>query len=409
MEMNDDLYKEKGKCCGCAACVNICPRNCISMKVDSEGFEYPQVDKTNCINCNLCEKTCPMLHSGMNKSVQLAYAAISKREEIRLKSSSGGLFYVLAEYVISQGGVVFGASLVENSKRVNHIAIECIEDLRKLQKSKYVQSEIGTTYMEAKRILDTGRLVLFSGTPCQIKGLSFYLNKNYDNLISVDIICHGVPSPGLWEKYISSMEKSGHINVSKVIFRYKISDWKELGVHKIDSETCFTCKLKHTDPFIQMFLKNYSLRPSCYACNVKKNKVSDITLGDFWGVEKICPEINDGKGVSLVLVRSSRGKELINEVHNRLLLKQVSYEAAIKYNSAEYSSVKIPTKRADFFRDMNILEFKKLSMKYFPLSFKDKVLNVCSNSKLYRYFKPKKEEVSNYDWCIVIEQRKRGK
>lgn len=398
--------KEKDKCCGCAACANICPRNCISMKRDLEGFEYPEVDKTSCINCNLCEKTCPMLYAKEGKSVQLAYAAINKNEKIRMNSSSGGLFYAIAKYIISLGGVVFGAALEERGKRVTHIVVEDIEDLPKLQKSKYVQSEIGTTYIEAKRILDSGKLVLFSGTPCQIKALHLYLNKDYNNLISLDIICHGVPSSQLWEKYIESIEMSSNMKVSKVIFRYKLINWEQLGRHKIDTRTRVTCKLKHMDPFVQMFLKNYSLRPSCYACNAKENKCADITLGDFWGIEKICPEINDGKGVSLVLIRSNKGQELIDKISNGILLKQVSYETALKYNAAEYASAKMPENRTEFFHDMNVLTFKKLARKYLPLSLKEKVLNTCSYSKVYRYFRPIRGEISNYDWCIVIEQKK---
>lgn len=397
--------KKKNECCGCSACVNVCPRNCISMKRDSEGFEYPEIDKVSCINCNLCEKVCPMLQTKMSKRVQLAYAAINTNEEVRMKSSSGGLFYSIAKYIISLGGVVFGAALEENSKRVSHIAVEHIEDLHKLQKSKYVQSKIGTTYAEAKRILDSGKLVLFSGTPCQVKALHLYLSKDYDNLISVDIICHGVPSPKLWEKYIGSIEKSNHTTVSNVIFRYKLSDWSELGKHKIDRRTCVICKLRHVDPYIQMFLKNYSLRPSCYACNAKENKSADITLGDFWGIETVCPELNDGKGASLVLLRSSKGKALIDKVESEILLKEVSYENAIQYNASEYSPTKMPENRDEFFHDMNVLEFKKLAKKYLPLSFKSKVINICSYSKIYRYFKPIKSQIKNYDWCIVIEQK----
>ncbi len=398
--------KEKTECCGCSACVNVCPRKCIFMKRDLEGFEYPEIDKASCINCNLCEKVCPMLQEKMSKCVQQAYAAVNTDEKVRMKSSSGGLFYSIAKHIISLGGVVFGAALEENSKRVTHIVVEHIEDLHKLQKSKYVQSKIGTTYAEARRILESGKLVLFSGTPCQVNALHFYLGKNYENLICVDLICHGVPSPKLWEMYIDSIEKSNHISVSNVIFRYKLSDWSELGKHKIDRRTCVICKLRYSDPFIQMFLKNYSLRPSCYDCNAKESKSADITLGDFWGIEKICPELNDGKGVSLVLIRSSKGKRLIDKVEGEILLKEVSYENAIQYNVSEYTSTKIPENREEFFYDMNELEFKKLAKKYLPLSFRSKVIDICSYSKIYRYFKPIKSQISNYDWCIAIEQKK---
>lgn len=400
------LIQGKSKCCGCSACANICPQHCISMKRDSEGFEYPEIDRERCINCNLCEKVCPMLQTKMNKPVQLSLAAINTNEEVRMKSSSGGLFYAIAKYVLSLNGVVFGAAFEESNKKVVHIAVEYIEDLYKLQKSKYVQSEIGTAYAEVKRALDSGRCVLFSGTPCQVKGLHLYLGKDYDNLISVDIICHGVPSPKLWEKYIDYIEKSNHTTVSNVIFRYKLADWRTLGRHKIDKNTFVVRKLRYADPFIQMFLKNYSLRPSCYTCNVKENKSADITLGDFWGVEKICPEFNDGKGVSLVLIRSVKGKKLMEKIDKEIALKEVSYENAIQYNPSEYSSTKIPENRNEFFQDMNLLGFKKLAEKYLPLSVKSKVINICSYSKIYRYFKPIKSKISNYDWCVAIEQKK---
>ena len=200
---------EKSKCTGCHACVNACPKNCIGMVSDEEGFLYPEIRQTECVNCGKCEKVCPLLN-GKTKNpdaLQIGYAAYNKDETIRLKSSSGGIFTLLAEWIIQQGGVVVGAAMTEDCKSVQHTIAETIEDLENLRGSKYLQSTIGTIFKTVKKYLDSGRLVLFTGTPCQIGGLYSYLGKEYDNLYTQDLICHGVPSPLIWKNYVELRER----------------------------------------------------------------------------------------------------------------------------------------------------------------------------------------------------------
>ena len=199
--------KEKSSCCGCEACVQCCPKQCLTMHEDCEGFLYPQVDESSCIDCGLCEKVCPVIHQNASQEPLSSYIAINPNEEIRLKSSSGGIFTLLAEKIIAEGGVVFGARFDENWDVV-HAWTDTIEGLAPLCGSKYVQSRIGNTYNEAKDFLKQGRKVLFSGTPCQIAGLKKFLRKEYANLLTVDFICHGVPSPGVWRRYLSELRES---------------------------------------------------------------------------------------------------------------------------------------------------------------------------------------------------------
>ena len=224
--------ENKTKCSGCHACANACPKNCISMTSDEEGFWYPQVDKSKCIDCGLCEKICPIIHKWQpdNSRTTTAMAAINTNEEIRLKSSSGGLFTLIAENIIDQGGVVFGAAFTDDFKSVRHICVDNIADLDKLRGSKYVQSKIGDTYKQAKEYLDSGRKVLFTGTPCQLGGLYSYLRKPYENLFTQDIICHGVPSPMVWERYVDFREKKSASSTQRMFFRHKKYGWKTFAV-----------------------------------------------------------------------------------------------------------------------------------------------------------------------------------
>ena len=224
--------EEKSRCSGCHACSNACPKNCIQMTSDEEGFWYPQVDKEKCINCGLCEKVCPIIHKWQpdDSRTTTAMAAINLNEEIRLKSSSGGIFTLIAEEIIKQGGVVFGAALTDDFRSVHHIYVDNTDDLEKLRGSKYVQSKIGDTYKQAKDYLDSGRKVLFTGTPCQIGGLYSYLRTPYENLFTQDIICHGVPSPMVWEKYIEGHERKASSKTNIVTFRNKANGWKAYSV-----------------------------------------------------------------------------------------------------------------------------------------------------------------------------------
>ncbi|MCR5142749.1 MAG: Coenzyme F420 hydrogenase/dehydrogenase, beta subunit C-terminal domain [Ruminococcus sp.] len=359
--------EEKSHCSGCHACANACPKNCIQMISDEEGFWYPQVDKEKCIDCGLCEKVCPIIHKWQpdDSRTTTAMAAINLNEEIRFKSSSGGIFTLIAEEIINQGGVVFGAAFADDFKSVHHICVDNTDDLEKLRGSKYVQSKIGDTYKQAKHFLDSGRKVLFTGTPCQIGGLYSYLRKPYENLFTQDIICHGVPSPMVWEKYVDEREKKAASKTQRMFFRHKKYGWKTFAVlFEFSNNTAYIKNLRE-DSFMRAFLSNSCLRPSCYDCSFKSVKrQADITLADFWGIQNVLPEMDDDKGTSLVLLHTSQGKELIYFLKDKYRYKNVNTEVITKYNPAGVVSCKLNKNRNRFLKCIKNSEFDKTVSKY---------------------------------------------
>lgn len=355
---------DKSKCSGCSACFNICPLRCIEMIDDNDGFLYPQVQIENCINCGLCEKACPIIAPKELQNSPTAYAAYNTNDIQRLNSSSGGIFILLAEQTIKRHGVVFGACF--NDKfQVVHSYTETLDDLQKFQGSKYVQSKIDNTYIQAKTFLDANRLVLFTGTPCQIGGLKSYLNRDYNNLICLDICCHGVPSPKVWQKYLSYREKCANSIANSISFRRKDNSWKLYSISfSFDNNTEYL-QTYDKDLMMTAFLKNICLRPSCYNCSFKTlHRESDITLADFWGIQNIFPEMDDDKGTSLLMVNSSKGMTLLNSIKEFLVLKETDIDNAIRFNPSMHSSVPYNPKRDNFFDDCENLEFDTLIKKY---------------------------------------------
>jgi len=327
------------------------------MTRDSEGFEYPVVDGESCVHCNLCDTVCPITHTQTVSSSTAAYAAVNHDEHIRLASSSGGVFSVLASRLLSEGGVVFGATFSTNLHSVHHIAVENAEDLCRLRGSKYLQSKIGDAYRDAKTFLEHNRPVLFSGTPCQIAGLKAYLGKNYDNLITQDLICHGVPSPMVWDKYLTAREKKAQSPAEHVTFRSKDKSWNSYEFRIGFQNNKEYIVPFYNDLYMKGFLGDFFLRPSCYACSHKGiERVSDITLADFWGVEQVLPQMADDKGVSLVLVHSKKGEKLLESMRNQLTILQVETEHAIASNPSALKSPTIPPKREEFMYDLQHME-----------------------------------------------------
>ena len=340
--------QEKHNCCGCRACAQICPKGCIKMCADNEGFLYPVIDEESCIQCGLCEKVCPVLQNTVKKQeVPKAYAAYNLKEDVRLSSSSGGVFTLFAEYVLDQGGAVYGAAM--DNIKVKHIRVTDREGLELLRGSKYVQSDIGRTYIQAKTDLEAGQTVLFTGTPCQIEGLKAFLRKDYDNLVTMDIICHGVPSPMVWEKYVALQEAFAGAPAERMNFRYKKYGWKAFAMQLEFSDKSEYVRRHGEDLFMKAFLYDLCLRPSCYQCSFKKiNRVSDITVADFWEIEDICPEMDDDKGTSLVLIHSQRGSDLFGAVSEKMRYQTVDFAESTKYNPAMISSAAMPKHRDIF-------------------------------------------------------------
>ena len=366
---------DKSKCTGCHSCFSVCPKQCIKMTEDQEGFLYPTIDEDKCVNCGLCEKACPIITPlEVTNKEAIAYSAISKDEDTRMKSSSGGIFTELAKRVIEKNGVVFGAGF-DCEMNVVHSYTTTKEGLEKFRGSKYVQSIIGDTYKQAKEFLDRGTLVYFSGTPCQIGGLYSYLNKEYDNLITQDIICHGVPSKKIWNKHLECRKKQiGADKVSSIAFKDKRTGWETYSVAiKFENGKEYASR-SSKDNLMRAYLANLCLRPSCYNCKFKtKNRQSDITLADLWGAKSITPQLYDNKGTSLVIIGSERGKMLFEEISNSLTYTEIDLDEAIKYNSSMIASPPMPKKRDSFMLSVEKEDFDKVVERYCKPTLKQRI------------------------------------
>lgn len=384
--------KNKKDCCGCEACVQCCPKSCIIMQEDREGFLYPKVNEDDCANCGLCERVCPVINQTEERTPILVYAAKHKNERIRLESSSGGVFTAIAECVIEDGGVVFGAKF-DKTWSVVHGYTETKEGLSAFRGSKYVQSRIGDSYKDVELFLKGGRQVLFSGTPCQIAGLKGYLHKDYSNLLTVDFICHGVPSPRVWHEYLRNVVvckygdrnttwsqdavKEKCVRLESISFRDKKLGWKKFSFSytlSVPDEQGNCSIISQSEPlnknvFLRGFWANLYLRPSCHACPVKCFKSgSDITIGDFWGVQKIMAQIDDDKGLSVIMLNSMNAERCINT--SMIEKWPLIFDIVLNYNHAIKSSAKMPRKRDVFFRN----DGKSLEEKVHELS-KVSILN----------------------------------
>ncbi len=352
----------KKECCGCSACAEICPKQCIEMKEDHEGFLYPFVDKEKCINCGLCNKACPELNvRGKNRPLKV-WAAYTPDEQIRKNSSSGGIFYTIASAIIKKGGVVFGTKY-NNIWGAEFACVDTIEGLRELMVSKYVQSNVGTAYKDCKDYLKNGRQVFFIGTSCQIAGLKTFLGKEYSNLLTVDIVCHGVPSPRVWQMYLDEISgenrKEGQPRkaIDEISFRRKDPSWDNFNFYVKFNES-YSSSNKQTqqeiniynmnDSYMKAFVYNMILRPSCYSCKFKSCRSrSDITIADYWGVKKFHPEIYDDKGTSIVISCTPKGVETIN--HLLLCKTESMYKKAVYCNPAIIKPHEMHKNRSLFF------------------------------------------------------------
>ena len=355
---------DKKDCTGCFACANICPQDCISMESDPEGFWYPQIDREKCTDCGCCEEVCPILQKRQAKSRPIAYACYNNDENVRKDSSSGGIFTLLAEKAMDQGGIVFGVCF-DDDFTVLHSRAEKKEELQKFRGSKYAQSHIGTTFSQAKEILDTGKKVMFTGTPCQIAGLKSYLQKDYDNLFCVDIICHGVPSPMVWQKYKQYRRSIDEAVPCSISFRHKKEGWKRFAVQFQYADSTEYVQPFTKDFYMKAFLKNVCLRPSCYACHFKSlQRESDVTLADFWGVQELMQDMDDDRGTSLIFVHSEKGKELLERIKNNMVLKEVDIIKAVAYNLSAIRSAENNPNREKFFEELDTIPFDELYLKY---------------------------------------------
>lgn len=355
---------DKAKCVGCHACYNCCPLNCITMEDDNEGFMYPRIDQNVCINCKKCEKVCPVIQKPTLESFsEASFAAYSKNEQIRKCSSSGGVFSVLAQIVLKHNGVVFGAAF-DDEFQVHHIRVESVKDLEKLRGSKYVQSRIEKTFKDAKEILESGREVYFSGTPCQIDGFKNYLGREYENLITQDIICHGVPAPYVWDKYLDSVRNNINSEITQISFRDKLLGWRKYSVRIEGANGKVEMSTFLDNPMMRAYLRDMCLRPSCYDCPSKGVKrSSDITLADFWNVSDFIDDFDDDRGTDLIICHSSKGMKLLQEAESAIECHKVDMRAVYE-NVPMNTSSRLPTKRNDFMEYLEHGSFVESVQKY---------------------------------------------
>ncbi|MDI9241553.1 Coenzyme F420 hydrogenase/dehydrogenase, beta subunit C-terminal domain [Fusibacillus kribbianus] len=354
----ESMLAEKTLCTGCGSCTIICPYHCIDMEEDEEGFLYPNVNSQKCVSCGLCEQSCPVL---TNKGVQPicrteSFAVQNKDENIRRKSSSGGVFIDLALSILGQGGVVCAAKYSKDFDVIHSIATTK-EELLDYCGAKYAQSKIGQCFIYIKKMLHQGGKILFVGTPCQVAGLSAFLKRPYDNLVLVDMICHGVPSPLVWRKYLEERKQrdANGAELVAVNLRDKSTGWSRYGYSvRFDYQDGKVYSAhQDKDSFMQGFVSNLYLRPSCSNCKFKGvERISDITIGDYWGVWSQYPEFDDNMGTSLVMVHSEKGKKIWKNIQNDFRVLEISNEEAIQYNPSATKSSSFSYQRASFYRGL---------------------------------------------------------
>ena len=355
------------KCIGCLNCYNTCKSSAIELNEDNLGFLYAKKSLDKCIQCNMCEMKCPILKDDLREVYKYeCFACKNKNEKIRLRSSSGGIFYLIAQEIINNKGIVCGAKY-DKDFNVIHEIINKKEDIFELMGSKYIQSDLKNTFKGIHKKLEEGVLVFFTGTPCQVAALKVFLSKEYDNLITQDFVCHGVGSKKVLKQHIEEIKEKHKIkNLKKINFRDKISGWKNFSFSVLGENGKYSKDLIN-DNYMKIFLKNLCLRESCYNCKYKgTNRWSDITLGDFWNIEKIIKDFDDDKGVSAVIINSSKGKEWFEKIKKDIIFKSVKYEDISKNNICLDTSAIYNTHRDDFIRDFKKgINLNELNKNYF--------------------------------------------
>ena len=356
-------------CTGCSACANICPNHCISMLPDPEGFLRPVIDELSCVDCELCQQVCPLLNASplLPDGETIAFAAINKDEQIRYDSTSGGVFSLLCQQVLGQGGVVFGAAYDE-SFNVTHTLVDTQEGLSKLRGAKYAQSDLGHTFCRVREILEQDKYVLFSGTPCQVGGLVSFLGKDYEKLILVDLICHGVPSPQVWQKYIAYRSTADACGTQPegINLRSKETGWPGYSIRFAYPNAVYSAK-NVDDPYLRGFVGNLFLRPSCYQCHFKgSRRQSDFTLGDYWGIWDQQPDYHDGKGTSLVLLHSPKAMAYWRRISSSIRFTSVDVQESLSGNSSAIESSLCPAAREAFLARYDNEDFSSLIDELLP-------------------------------------------
>ncbi len=362
---------DRTKCSGCYACFNACPKDCISMELDSEGFRYPKIDKKKCVDCHLCEKACPISGGEADKIREQrkgikSVACFDKNSDDMMDCATGGISNLIATHTILNGGVVFGVS-GNVITGVYHTIAENQQELLPLKNSKYLQSDINTTFRQAKEQLDSGKLVFFTGTPCQIAGLYGYLGKDYDNLITADLICHGVPSETVFKKYIAEHEENVGKKVVSFARNKSISGWKPVRFAVVHDDGSTQVTHVKINKFLWGFETNLFQRPSCYKCKFATlERIGDITIGDWFGGSKQKELDPENKGLSMITINSPKGEKLYEELKSNLFFKEFSMEEACHDAMHLGKQPHMNWMRYSFFKNFRKKPFHTLCKKYFP-------------------------------------------
>ena len=382
----ETIYNSVDKCSGCGACKNICPVDAVQLVPDEEGFLFPQKN-SKCIDCGLCVKTCPYnnLIEINNSTVPDAYAAYD--EKSRKGSSSGGIFYRIADSIIEKGGIVYGAAF-DKSLKLKHIGTRDKNDLQKIRGSKYLQSEIGDTFNQIKDELKKGEVVFFSGTPCQCAGLKFFLKCDYENLITADLICHGVPSQLMFDYHKEYLEKKYMSKLVNYQFRKNQSGWGYCETADFENKKRIKKNGVCLSPYLWSFMRAYTFRYSCYCCPFSKlPRQGDITLGDYWGVETIFPDIDSSNAVSSVLVNTKKGEKVWNEISEFLVYQKSNYSDVAKYNANLEKSTEKPFVRNGIYAEIRRRGYESVAKKEFRCNDYTKQFfkELARNTIVYRF------------------------
>lgn len=358
---------DKSNCCGCGACMNACTQSSITMMPDQEGFLYPRINEDSCIDCGMCESVCPILTAQHPNGRSKAFAAYSLNEDIIRSSSSGGAFHAFANYILKEGGVIFGAAF-NKDYTLHTVKAENAKELLPLQGAKYVQCDTKSTFKEIEQNLLEGKKVLYCSTGCQVQGLKSYLGKDYDNLYTIDFICHGVVSPAIWDYYRNTIETKHGKKITKVNFRDKREGWECNNIRlKFEDESEFV-ERNNTNAYMKAFVSGLSMRPSCYTCKFKgEHRNCDLTIADLWGAKYQCPEGHHEMGTSLILAHTQHGLDLLEKCKDKLHIVPAPMPASVAFNESLTKPTPQPLMRDVFFSRYKTEDFSTLVNRCMPL------------------------------------------
>ncbi len=369
--------EKKERCCGCTSCYTVCPKKCIHLEKDEEGFSYPVVDKEKCINCGLCKKICPIINVPEVSTKTETYAAQNKEKNVRQQSTSGGMFFEFAKKIINDGGYVCGAGY-SNEGKVCHKIVNKIEELYDLIGSKYVQSDLSDCFLRIEKLLNNYNKVLFIGTPCQCAGLKKIAQKNIGNLYLIDLICYGVPSPLIYDKWINYMEAIYNKKISRISFRDKTYGYAAPNVKVYFEDDTFKEQTNPIKTYMKLFMNNISIRPACTDCKFKGiERTTDITLGDCWSIGKFEKEMDDNLGTTGVYIHTEKGMNLFTEIKKNINVIQIDSNLAVQYDGKKmiYSAHKNSI-REKFFKKLNDTGYMEAIDKYVHITVKEKIITL---------------------------------